>query len=96
MQKSRKNNRIFLKTKFSIIEYLKFNNVFIFPTNMQLKKAIWGILNGGIVFIIIFNKSKKPSPFQVEFINHIIENGGIAFVAHSLEEVKFELKDYFL
>jgi len=40
--------------------------------------------------------NKKPSPFQVEFINHIIENGGIAFVAHSLEEVKFELKDYFL
>ena len=95
-----------------IMEWLRWNKVFCWKNNsVGIKKPngsfiqvgmrgvsdILGILNGGIFLAIeVKVPNKKPSPFQVEFINHIIENGGIAFVAHSLEEVKFELKDYFL
>lgn len=58
---------------------------------------ILGIINGGTFLAIEVKAEKgKVSPEQQEFIDNITKNGGIAFVARCLEDVKLSLKDYFL
>lgn len=61
----------------------------------QLKGVsdILGILPSGQFFAIEVkrDKSSKPSDDQVEFIRNIIKNNGIAFVAHSIDDVQEHL-----
>ena len=58
---------------------------------------ILGIINGG-TFLAIEVKAKKGklSEFQIEFLDNITKNGGIAFCARCLEDVKLLLKPYFI
>ncbi len=50
---------------------------------------ILGVLPNGRFFAIeVKGKGDKLSDEQVEFISNIIKNGGLAFVAHSLQDAK--------
>ncbi len=67
------------------------------PSGKKGISDILGILNGGrFLAIEVKRKGKFASPDQMEFIKSINENKGLAFVASSVEEVQFKLKDYFL
>ena len=96
----------------AILDWLRWNKVFCWKTNnVGIKKPngsyipagmkgvsdILGILKGG-VFLAIEVKRKKGilSDYQRDFINKIIDNGGVAFEARSLKDVKDYLKDIFI
>lgn len=55
---------------------------------------IIGILpgTGRIVCIEVKRGKNMPSPKQIEFLDMVSHQGGIAFVARSIEDVQFELK----
>lgn len=54
---------------------------------------IIGITNTGLFLAIeVKVPGKEPTEIQTQFINEINEKGGIAFVAHSIEEVQEALK----
>ena len=54
---------------------------------------ILGILPDGRFLAIEVKKTEKekPSKGQQEFLDNINESGGVGFVAHSIEKVKFTL-----
>ena len=47
--------------------------------------------NGKFLAVEVKMPKKKPSKEQLEFIEKVKENGGIAFVAYGLEDVEFHL-----
>lgn len=50
---------------------------------------IHGMLKGGAAFYIeVKRRTGRAEPEQQAFIDHVWENGGIAFVARSVEDVK--------
>lgn len=50
---------------------------------------ILGLTKKGIFFSIeVKAQGKKPTPQQTEFMNNVIVNNGIAFVAYSVEDVE--------
>ena len=63
------------------------------PAGMRGISDIIGIFNGRMICIEVKMPKKKPSEFQQRFIDSINKSGGIAFVAHSLDEVETNLKD---
>lgn len=46
---------------------------------------------GQFVAIEVKKKGKKPSPEQVDFIRTVIKNGGLAFVACSIDDVMAQI-----
>jgi|ERR1035437_4716669 hypothetical protein len=55
---------------------------------------ILGVLKGGRILAIEVKSPKgRASPQQQRFIDNINENGGLAFVARSIEEVESKLND---
>ena len=67
------------------------------PSGMKGVSDILGILKGGIFLAIEVKRPKhQPTETQQYFLDKITKNGGVAFCAHSIEEVIYNLKDYFL
>lgn len=56
---------------------------------------ILGVLpDGKFLAIEVKSKTGRPSPEQVLFIDNVTKNGGIAFIARSVEDVKDQLNAY--
>jgi hypothetical protein len=74
--------------------YVKARNTYI-PSHAPGVADILGVLKDGR-FLAVEVKSEKGrvSPHQQQFINMINQNGGLAFVAHSVEEVQEQLHEY--
>jgi len=53
---------------------------------------ILGIYKGRMLAIEVKRPGGKPTEHQIIFINQVNQNGGIAFVASSLEDVENNLK----
>lgn len=86
-----------------ILEYLWYNKIFAWRNNiggrynMKFGKKgsgdILGVLpEGKFLSIEVKTKTGKVSKEQKEFIKRVKEEGGIAFVARSLDDVKKNLK----
>lgn len=72
------------------------NNLKIYRKGTTFKGVsdILGILpDGRFLAIEVKVKYNKPSPEQIEFIDNINRNKGVAFVAYSLDEVINTLKE---
>lgn len=68
----------------------------IFRKNKGIKTVdILGILpSGKFLAIEVKRKPNKPTPDQLEFIDNINRNNGLAFVAYSFTEVEEKLREY--
>lgn len=93
-----------------ILEYLKLKNVFCWKHNVAgIRKSngsyipsgevgvsdIIGLLpNGTFLAIEVKRPGNKASFFQDSFIQNVLQNKGIAFVAYSVEDVINNLKFY--
>src|ERR1035441_8428025 len=63
------------------------------PSQAPGVSDILGVLKGGRILAIEVKSPKgRVSPQQDRFIDNINENGGLAFVARSIEEVESKLK----
>lgn len=61
---------------------------FMMPIGMKGKCDILGVLPGGrFLGIEVKRPSGKVSPYQEEFIQNVNLAGGLAFVAHSIDDV---------
>ena len=71
--------------------YVKARNTYI-PSHAPGVSDILGLLPGG-QFLAVEVKSLKGrvSPHQLQFIDEVNQQGGLAFVAHSVEEVQEQL-----
>lgn len=90
-----------------ILDYLRWRKIFCWKnSNVGIKKSngsfipvgmkgvsdILGILpSGKFLAIEVKCKYRKPSPAQKKFLYEIEKNGGLAFVARSVKEVKNEI-----
>jgi penicillin-binding protein-related factor A (putative recombinase) len=74
--------------------YVQSRNTYI-PSHAPGVADILGVLPGGR-FLAVEVKSPKGrvSPHQQQFIDSINQAGGMAFVAHSIDEVQEHLHDY--
>ena len=86
-----------------ILDYLRLRGVFCWknhstgiykqstgsyiPVGMKGVSDILAIRNGKLIAIEVKVGKNKPSNVQLEFIEKINENGGIAFLAYSLNDV---------
>ena len=90
-----------------IIAYLKLNGYFVWRQNtgaMKLDnrfiqfgfKGISDIIgmtpSGRFIAIECKVKGNKPTQFQTDFLEGVVEHGGIAILAYSLDEVISELE----
>ena len=74
--------------------FVKARNTYI-PSHAPGVSDILGVLPGGRFLAVEVKASKgKVSPHQQQFIDSINQEGGLAFVAHSVEEVQQKLHDY--
>lgn len=55
---------------------------------------ILGVYKGRMLAIEVKRPGGKPTDYQITFINQVNQNGGIAFIATSVEEVITNLKTY--
>ncbi len=73
--------------------YVKARNTYI-PSHAPGVSDILGVLPGGRFMAIEVKAPKgKVSPHQQQFIDSINQAGGVAFVAHSVEEVERHLNE---
>lgn len=89
-------NRVFC-WKYNNAGIKKPNGSYI-PTGLRGVSDILGILpNSGGQFLAIEVKNEKgyPSQYQLEFLDNVKKNGGVGFIAKSVEDVEELLKDYF-
>ncbi len=71
--------------------YVKTRDTWI-PNQAPGVSDILGVLKDGRILAIEVKSPKgKVSPHQQVFLDRINENGGLAFVAHSIEEVEEQL-----
>jgi hypothetical protein len=71
--------------------YVKARNTYI-PSHAPGVADILGVLPGGrFLAIEVKSPTGRVSPHQQQFIDRINENGGVAFVARSVEEVEQQL-----
>jgi len=55
---------------------------------------ILSVIQGKFVGIECKSEKGKPTPDQTKFIDNVVKNGGIAFIARSWEDVKTELQKH--
>lgn len=73
--------------------YVKARNTYI-PSHAPGVSDILGVLPGGRFLAIEVKAPKgRVSPHQQQFIDSIIQRGGLAFVAHSVQEVEKGLNE---
>ena len=93
------------------LEYLQLHGIFAFRNNTGALKSgrrfihfgypgssdILGILPGGKFLAVECKREKggKLSDLQIDFLNRIKENGGVAVCVHSVEDLKNILNSYF-
>ena len=79
------------KTQKKIIDHLKNNGYSVFKTIATNRRGIADIIacspEGRFVAIEVKFGSNKASELQKKYINEVLDNKGIAFVAYSLEDV---------
>lgn len=64
-------------------------------SSIKGQSDIIGLLpSGKFLAVEVKRPGKLPSPDQINFINMVRGSQGVAIVAHSLEELMFELKPY--
>jgi len=84
-------NGIFAWKNQSVGIYNPTRKVFMRKTNVHHIKGVSDILgilkDGRMLAIECKSKYGKPSPEQTLFIQKIRDNGGVAFIARSLDEV---------
>lgn len=86
----------------SIRRYLKMRGAFcwkVWQGPMSSPKGIsdiLGCMRGKLLAIEVKVPGREPSPAQQDFIDCINSSGGVAFVAHSVDEVEQQLKARFL
>jgi len=92
----------------SILKYLRLKSIFCWknntvgiakpnghyiPAQMTGIADILGIMpDGRFLAIEVKRPGNKPTPNQVQFIQNIINNKGLAFLAYSLDDVKQIIK----
>jgi hypothetical protein len=65
------------------------------PSHTRGVSDIIGCLKDGrFLAIEVKRPGGRPTPEQTQFIDMINQNGGLAFVAHSVEEVQEQLHEY--
>jgi hypothetical protein len=56
---------------------------------------ILGVLpDGKFLAIEVKSKTGRPSPEQINFIDSVTKNNGIAFIARSIQDVQEKLREY--
>jgi len=77
----------------AIIKYLKGEGHSVFKTIQSSRRGISDVIiclapHGRFLAIEVKIKGNKPSPLQKHYIQEVLDCGGLAMVAYSLEDVK--------